>query len=164
MDIFDIIFTFAKLHAWFEPAFAVFAAACFSFFIGGTYSGYFHKLSGRRLAFIAVCSALPVLSLFSYMIYAMHRYSFSFDYVETQNGIGDTVEKMVNRAVERTNAHSWPQYTTVTYVDTSKRHAVRVIGYSRYIYDDESYAKNLYNEYGVVDSRIVFKCAYGNGN
>ena len=164
MDIFDIIFTFAKLHAWFGPAFAVFAAVCIGFFIGGIHVGLFDNVSGRKLAFIGFCSVLPVISMFSYMIYAMHRYSFSFDYVETQNGIGDTVEKMVERAVERTNAHSWPQDTSITYVDTSKRHAVRVIGYSRYIYDDESYAKNLYNEYGVVDSKIVFKCAYGKGN
>ena len=164
MDIFDIIFNFAQLHGWFEPIFAVFATVCIGLFLCGIHAGLFDNVSGRKLAFIGCCSVLPVISLFSYMIYAMHRYSFSFDYVETQRGTGDTIEEMVKRAVARSNAHSWPQYTTVTYVDTSKRHAVRVIGYSRYIYDDESYDKNLYNEYGVVESKTVFKCEYGNWN
>ena len=164
MDIFDYIFTFSKLHTWFGPSVGVFAAICLSLFVGGGHAGLFQNVKERNVIVIAVCSVIPLLLLFTYMIVGMCKYSFSFDYIETRDGKYDTVEQMVKRAVARTDAHSWPQYTTVTYVDTSKRHAVRVIGYSRYIYDDESYDKNLYNEYGVVESKTVFKCEYGNWN
>lgn len=160
MDLFDIIFNFTKLHEWFVPVFAIFAAFSISGFIGGMRTGLFDNVSGRKLAFVGVCSFIPILSMFSYMIYAMNRYSFSFDHIVTQRGSDDTVEQMVKRAVERTDAHSWPQYTTITYVDTSKEHAVRVIGYSRYIYNEEAYSKNLYNKNGVVESKVTFKCEY----
>lgn len=161
MDIFDYIFTFTKLHGWFGPAFAIFAALSFSAFICIGQSGGFNKSSWRRIAVITLLTVLPVLSLFGYMMFAMCRYSFSFDIVETQKGEGDTVEEMVRRAVKRTDGNSWSQYTTVTHVDTSKSHAVRVIGYSRYIYDDESYANDLYDERGHVESKTVFKCRFG---